>query len=150
MTFGRGWGTLFSSELCGSEAGRPASKQHPRDGARVSNQLVFPSAPAQSMANPLRKSSKPEERVSVKLTMADMHALLMLSRAECTGAEYTYGDAAIDRRVLRKLVEHRLAGLVSRPNTFDRAQITELGRDVLRQIDLVAKRAATATRQGTD
>jgi len=92
------------------------------------------------MTNPLLRSPK-SERSSVSLTRSDIDALCMLSRGECTGAEYTYGDSAIDRQVLYKLVENRIASLVSLPNALIvRARITELGKDVLRQLDLAVQK----------
>lgn len=92
------------------------------------------------MTNHLLRSSK-NDLVSVGLTSADIEALCMLSRGECTGANDTYGDSAVDRRVLYKLVANKLACLVSLPNTLiDRVRITELGRDVLRKLDLVVQK----------
>lgn len=92
------------------------------------------------MTNPLLRSSK-AHLTSVSLTVTDIKALCMLSRGECTGATETDSDSAtIARRVLYKLVENKLACLVSLPNMLiERARITELGRDVLRQLDLVAR-----------
>lgn len=89
------------------------------------------------MTNPLLgpPKSKPGERTSIPITFAAIDALEMLSRGECTAADYTYGDAAINRHVLRELVDLGGAVFVSSPTTaIDRARITELGRDLLRQL----------------
>ena len=69
--------------------------------------------------------------------MADIDALEMLSLGPCAAADYTYGDTDINRHVLRKLVDLGAAGFVFSPTTtIERAQITELGREVLRQFGL--------------
>jgi hypothetical protein len=91
------------------------------------------------MTNPLLRPSS--ALASVSLTFSDIDALNMLSRSACTAADYTYGDTAIDRLVLRRLVDLRLAVFVSSPTTtIDRTQITELGRNVLRQLRVTAAR----------
>jgi hypothetical protein len=79
--------------------------------------------------------SDSSELREVSLTWADIVALKSLSRGDCVAADRTYGDSAVDRRVVQRLVANELAVVVSLPNTtIDRVRITELGRSALRQL----------------